>query len=91
MRRSQPAGSCSSSTLGSASGLAPDAVEPVDPRARDDAVAERLALLVLAQLEVHAEQLVQQLQQPGAVVAAAAERRAQAGQVVEDGRRRRRP
>src|SRR4051812_41362497 len=50
-------------------GRGPDPVEAVDARPCDDAVAEGLALLVLAQLEVHAEQAVQQFQEPGAVMA----------------------
>src|SRR3954469_11418971 len=55
----------------------PGAVERVDPTARDDRVAEALAVLVLAHLHVEAEQPLEQLEQRWPVLAAAVHRGAQ--------------
>src|SRR3954447_23730555 len=52
----------------------PRAVERVDPAARDDRVAEALAVLVLAHLHVEAEQPLEQLEQRRAVLAATVHR-----------------
>src|SRR3712207_7556788 len=53
------------------------------PPTGHDGVAEALALLVLAQLEVHPDQALEHPQEPGALAPAPVERAAQAGQVVE--------
>src|SRR4051795_12013879 len=55
----------------------PGAVERVDPTARDNRVAEALAVLVLAHLHVEAEQALEQLEQRRAVLAPAVHRGAQ--------------
>jgi hypothetical protein len=49
------------------------------PAAGDHGVAEALALLVLAQLEVHADQALEHAQEAGALAPAAVERAAQRG------------
>src|SRR3954452_8692762 len=64
----------------------PGAVERVDPTARDDRVAEALAVLVLAHLHVEAEQPLEQLEQRRAVLAAAVHRGAQLRDVRQDWR-----
>src|SRR3954454_3861046 len=63
----------------------PGAVERDDPAEADDRVAERLALLVLAQLEVHPDQLLEHAQEAGALAPATLHRlphRVEVGQQV---------
>src|SRR5829696_4048322 len=52
----------------------PDAVQARDPGAFDHAVAEALAVLVLAQLHVEADQLLEQPQEAGPIRPAPLER-----------------
>src|SRR5919206_125432 len=54
------------------------------PAARDDLVAEALALLVLAQLEVEAEQALDHAQEPRPLTAAAVQPGAQLGERVDE-------